>query len=554
MNPRIVLMWLIFVGMMIPPIAWVFLVFFSHLFTFDELVSILVSIPMALYMLVATSIMIVGFNRTLTKIEFLMKTPHKHEDAAAIISRLPYWFLLGELLYTFLGPTAVLAGKSFITIERFGLAQFAVLPLLLLFIIPIFILFVIRLEEWVTVIPLSERYPFISFGKKMVLSIFTTILGNIVLLVLLNTILLYSIPHLDLSTLVIKNIITALVGITISALNMTLLVAQVTRPIKSLTDNLKTNLFDLTKSFRGFTRDETGVMMSTLNRFISEMEQAISQSKTISTTNLDVANNLGNISNSIKDRVYKENELVTTTTKNAHSIQVIVDQGVEDFALTQVNVSIAFDQLQNSRHELEILLQTISRSSELEEDLSYKLQQLNTEASQVQHILLVIGDIADQTNLLALNAAIEAARAGEHGRGFAVVADEVRKLAERTQKSLVEINATINIIVQSISEATDQMKHNSESMGHVTDISHTVDQNINETVKAMEKTAELTDASVKNSKIIAEHIDSMLTQIESINTLATLNETSMHELSEIADSIEHSANTLYQQLGQFKTH
>ena len=106
---------------------------------------------MTLYMVIATSIMIFGFNRTLGKLETLISSSRNNEEAAAIISRLPYWFLVGEMLYTLLGPAVVLSGKSFITIERFGLAEFAVLPLLLLFIIPVFILFVIRLEEWTTI-------------------------------------------------------------------------------------------------------------------------------------------------------------------------------------------------------------------------------------------------------------------------------------------------------------------------------------------------------------------------------------------------------------------
>lgn len=547
-------MWLVFIGMMIPPIVWILLLAFSHLFSVDELISILFSLPMGLYMAVATSAMIFGFSHALKRIEILMKNPNNNEETAALISKLPYCFLIGQLLYTSIGPAVVLSGKSFISMERFGLAEAAVLPLLLLFIIPVFILFVIRLEEWVAAVPLSERHPFISFGKKMVLAIFTTVLGNIVLLVLLNTILLYSVPALDLSTLLTKNIIVAVIGIAISALNITLLVAQVTRPVRSLTDNLKTDLFNLTKSFRGFTRDETGSMMNCLNRFVGEIEHSISHAKEIATANLSSAQTLNTINTHIKSRVHESNSITLATSEQAHSIQTIVNNGVENFTVTLENMNQAMGLLHHGRQELSALLDTISHSTELEAELREKLDQLNSEASQVQKVLFVIGDIADQTNLLALNAAIEAARAGEHGRGFAVVADEVRKLAERTQKSLTEINATINVIVQSIADATDQMHLNAKSMENVTMISHRVDKDINETVGAMEQTNMLTKQSVTNSQTIARHIDSMLIQMEKLGSISSANDTSMRELSDIVSQIASSANALYTQLGQFKTH
>ncbi|MGD9970019.1 MAG: methyl-accepting chemotaxis protein [Sulfuricurvum sp.] len=553
MVARQKLIWLVFTGMMVPPMAWVLFLLFSALFTFEELLDILISARMLVYMAVATTLMLVGFNAFFAKIEHSLNRNAPFEDVAPLIAAMPYRFLIGQLLYILPGPFIVLWGKPFITPERFILAEAAVLPLLFLFIIPVFIFFVIRLEEWVSPMPLSEKHPFISFGRKMSLAILTTLIGNIIVMGLLNVALLFSLHDVALSTVIEKNLFLALVGVLISALNVSLLVTQVTRPVKHLNDNLRTDLFNLTKSFQGHTRDETGTMMSSLNRFMEEIERSISHAKSIASENLGATHTLNTISSDIRSHVHESRTIADSTAHKALSVRTIVDDGVKNFIRTSENVDLSLKQLEHGKEELSTLLSTISRSTELEGELAEKLNRLNGEASQVRNILGAIGDIADQTNLLALNAAIEAARAGEHGRGFAVVADEVRKLAEKTQHSLTEINTTINIIVQSITDATDQMHHNAEAMLDVATISERVDNDISETVRAMEQTRILSSQSVTDSQAIARHVDDMLSHMDALSANTASNDLSMQKLSEIVTSIASSADALDAQLKQFTT-
>jgi len=355
------------------------------------------------------------------------------------------------------------------------------------------------------------------------------------------------------NSIVIVSVILLIIAIIIAILLLNFTLVHPLSELERRAKDLAHGEGDLTQRLRLVGKDEITAVSAYINDFIEKVQDTIIQAKETSTENSSVSEELARTSLQIGQKAEEESSIVGEVSSQGKELQTVLSTSIDEAKETELELNNAEKSLNNANNLIISLADDINERSQAESELSQNLSSLSSDANQVKEVLVVIGDIADQTNLLALNAAIEAARAGEHGRGFAVVADEVRKLAERTQKSLIEINSSISVIVQSITDASDSISHNAQEIEKLSGNANSVQDNISGSVEVMEGAVQKVDDMVQGYINNGEKIQAMIDKVEVVDELSVSNARSVEEIASASDHLSAMTAKLNNLLGSYKS-
>lgn len=349
--------------------------------------------------------------------------------------------------------------------------------------------------------------------------------------------------------------ILALVVTLLAAVIMTWIIKSIVQPLYELCnriDNLASADGDLTQQLKLDTHAELIALSSGFNRFLQKLRDMINELKIVSYEVRDSSSTSKIISGDTNQQTSQQqleiSSVVTATNEmsaTSHEVARLA-QSTADGAKKSQEI------IQNSQSALSIAVEGVKDLSTDMGNASDSITQVAARSEDITRIIDVIKAIAEQTNLLALNAAIEAARAGEQGRGFAVVADEVRSLASKTQNSTDEINAMIQSLQQEVSNAVtiiDNSSSKAEASVEQTNIAFESLTEVVNTTNSINDNADQVAAAAEEQSQVAEEINKNLTIIgdaaEALAQLSHKSEQSNQHLIKQVDSLDHQLEKLH---------
>ncbi|MEM7681511.1 MAG: methyl-accepting chemotaxis protein [Planctomycetota bacterium] len=319
-----------------------------------------------------------------------------------------------------------------------------------------------------------------------------------------------------------KALLLGAAGLFIALFSAWFITRSILRPLKGITERL-TDIAegegDLTQRVEIKGRDELAVLASKFNAFSERVHDTVAEvagaTREVASTSEQIAAAASELSAGIDEQSSQVAQVSAAIEEMSSSVIEVAGKAAD-----------ATRQAERSGEEASqggvIVAETVTGMQGIDEAVSASaasVQELGKRGEQIGAVITVINDIADQTNLLALNAAIEAARAGEHGRGFAVVADEVRKLADRTVKATEEISESIQSIQNETGLAVDRMSAGTEQVKHGVELASQAGDSLTSIVTGAREVAAVIGsiaAAAEEQSAAAEQVSQSVQSIEQI--------------------------------------
>lgn len=280
-------------------------------------------------------------------------------------------------------------------------------------------------------------------------------------------------------------------------------------------------------------RDETALLLVSLQRMVKKMAEVIGDVKQTADY---VSHSADQLTSGAQQLLIATDRQTTSTAASAAAVEqltVSIDHVASGARDANAKVAETGKIASASGRDVDAASRQIQMVATAVDSTSHEMNQLSESIRQIGHVATVIREIAEQTNLLALNAAIEAARAGEQGRGFAVVADEVRKLAERTTGSVLEINNMIGSIEQGTQAAVVSMRQSSEVVGEVVGLSGQSSTSIRDTCHA---TAQIVESINDIAAALDEQRLASTELAMNVEAIAQMSEQNMAAVSSVTNA------------------
>ena len=330
-------------------------------------------------------------------------------------------------------------------------------------------------------------------------------------------------------------------------------VNAITVPLGKVNDLLNiASSGDLTHKLDDSSNDEFGQLAQNCNKLISSLKELIRginiRAEQLAAASEQTSTVTTQTTKSIQDQKAQIG-LVATATTEMHSTSQMVSQNAENTLEEIRHADEESNKVRDISLENKATIEVLARDVD---DAAQVIHKLHQDSASIGSILDVIRGIADQTNLLALNAAIEAARAGEQGRGFAVVADEVRTLASRTQESTQEINAMIEVLQEGAERAVsvmDQGKQQTAKCVEQTELATKALDIISEAVKRAHDVSSQIEQSAREQYLVSQDISEKLETIVGIAEETTVG---AQQTSESSEEVARLAEELQSSIRQFK--